>query len=114
MPVDNDELQRLRAEVHALKRHPARVYVGGGCYRLRLPREADLCDDMDCKDCNREAIVVYQCQRCNYQVSARGKFVWSWQGKGHWHQAYKEDEHDKAIIAHLTGQCAGSVFFPIA
>lgn len=71
---------------------------------LDLHRDADgngLLVGPDCPDCEREHVAHYRCVKCEARIITSGRFRWSWQGKGHFHQANDE----AALNAAIDGPC---------
>lgn len=89
----------------------ARIYSAQGMIRLRVPREPDKCDDLDCEDCGRYKVVHYECVLCGFHFSVAGQYIWSWQGHGHWHICTDEKYFEKIIADHLLAN-PGHCFAP--
>jgi hypothetical protein len=54
----------------------------------------------NCPDCQRRETVVYTCTHCDQHWEVPGKYVWSWQGKGHFHEADDEEKRIDEVLAH--------------
>ena len=93
---------------------PRRIFTEHGMFRLREPRVPGYCDSLDCTECDRRADAHYVCKRCGEQFTVPGKFVWHWQGRGHWHQAHDEDAWLTTVNDHvgIDAACNGSVIVP--
>lgn len=55
----------------------------------------------DCPDCGRRSVATYRCVRCDHRIEVPGEFRWSWQGRGHWHEADDPGWY-AAMTRHLT------------
>lgn len=76
---------------------------------LNLHRDANgdgLLVGPDCPACGQRRTVVYRCTGCGEVWEVPGVFRWSWQGKGHWHDADAGDEWRRATVGHWQGHRA--------
>jgi hypothetical protein len=96
------EYDRLQARVAELERTLSNqhVFSSKGRVRVRYPRLPNYCDDLDCLDCHRHEDVSYRCTECPDPVIVPGKYVWHWQGKGHFHEPDDEDALQNHISSH--------------
>jgi hypothetical protein len=79
-----------------------------------LHRDADgnaLLDGPNCPDCNRVAVARYRCTACDQQFDVPGRFKWSWQGKGHWHEPDDQTWWD-TVSSHVAGHNGHAVIVP--
>lgn len=81
---------------------PRKIYHAGGVIRVRAPREPYRCDDLDCSACGRQEIAHYRCTACESKWSVPGVYVWSWQGKLHYHRADDLEGWVRTSVEHVT------------
>lgn len=67
----------------------------------------------DCPDCERVAVAHYRCAICDERFAVPGRFRWSWQGKGHWHNPDNDDEWRAMIFDHRNTHGGHGVILPV-
>lgn len=66
----------------------------------------------NCPDCLRREVARYRCTSCTETWEVPGLYRWSWQGKGHWHEADDEAGWDRTVREHIASHAGRAVIVP--